>query len=109
MSAMSEIARLRQGYGEPRGTEGRGQIAQSSIVGAPSSVTGHPARSVALLTGGGDKPYALGMAAALTSAGAHVDFIGSDDLSVPELLANRRVNFFNLRGDQNPDARPARK
>jgi D-inositol-3-phosphate glycosyltransferase len=109
MSAMSEISRLRQGYGEPRRTEGRGQIARSSALGAPSSVTGHPARSVALLTGGGDKPYALGMAAALTSAGVHVDFIGSDDLSVPELLTNRRVNFFNLRGDQNPDARPARK
>jgi len=28
------------------------------------------------------------MAAALTSVGIHVDFVGSDDLSVPELLAN---------------------
>ena len=55
---------------------------------------------VALLTGGGDKPYALGMAAALTSAGITVDFIGSDDLSVPELLSNSQVNFLNLRGDQ---------
>src|SRR5207247_5450174 len=64
---------------------------------------------VALLTGGGDKHYALGMAAALTSEGISVDFIGSDDLRVPELLTNHRVNFFNLRGDQNPDARPARK
>jgi D-inositol-3-phosphate glycosyltransferase len=59
---------------------------------------------VALLTGGGDKPYALGMAAALTSVGTQVDFIGSDDLSVPELLSNERVNFLNLRGDQSPDA-----
>jgi D-inositol-3-phosphate glycosyltransferase len=64
---------------------------------------------VALLTGGGDKPYALGMAAALTSEGISIDFIGSDDLSAPELLTNRRVNFLNLRGDQNPNARPARK
>jgi glycosyltransferase involved in cell wall biosynthesis len=64
---------------------------------------------VALLTGGGDKPYALGMAAALTSEGIWIDFIGSDDLSVPELLTNRRVQFLNLRGDQNPNARPARK
>jgi D-inositol-3-phosphate glycosyltransferase len=64
---------------------------------------------VALLTGGGDKPYALGMAAALTSKGIFIDFIGSDDLSVPELLANRRVNFLNLRRDQNPNARPIRK
>jgi D-inositol-3-phosphate glycosyltransferase len=64
---------------------------------------------VALLTGGGDKPYALGMAAALTSEGILVDFIGSDDLTVPELLTNGRVNFLNLRRDQNPDAKRARK
>src|SRR5438034_904400 len=59
---------------------------------------------IALLTGGGDKPYALGMAAALTSVGIHVDFIGSDDLSVPELLNDPLVNFLNLRGDQRPEA-----
>jgi glycosyltransferase involved in cell wall biosynthesis len=63
----------------------------------------HPPPQMALLTGGGDKPYALGMAAALTSVGEHVDFIGSDDLSVPELLANPYLNFLNLRGDQRPD------
>jgi D-inositol-3-phosphate glycosyltransferase len=55
---------------------------------------------IALLTGGGDKPYALGMAAALTSVGINIDFIGSNDLSVPELVSNPRVNFLNLRGDQ---------
>jgi D-inositol-3-phosphate glycosyltransferase len=58
---------------------------------------------IALLTGGGDKPYALGMGAALSSAGIHVDFIGSDDLKVPELLRNSRIHFRNLRGDQRPD------
>src|SRR5436189_1917364 len=93
-----------------RGTEERpmsavsGQIAQSSVIGHRSSVIRNPALSVALLTGGGDKPYALGMAAALTSVGVHVDFVGSDDLSVPELLANRRLNFLNFRGDQREDA-----
>jgi glycosyltransferase involved in cell wall biosynthesis len=64
---------------------------------------------VTLLTGGGDKPYALGVAAALTSEGISIDFIGSDDLNVPELLTNSRVDFFNLRGDQNPDAGSTRK
>jgi len=64
---------------------------------------------IALLTGGGDKPYALGMAAALTSVGIYVDFIGSDDLRVPELLSNPRVNFLNLRGDQRHDTKPAEK
>ena len=64
---------------------------------------------VALLTGGGDKPYALGMAAALTAAGVHVDFIGSDDLSVPELLSNSRIHFLNLRGDQSSEVSPIAK
>lgn len=59
---------------------------------------------VALLSGGGDKPYALGMAEALTSVGISVDFIGSDDLQVPELLANPRIHFLNLRGDQREEA-----
>jgi len=58
---------------------------------------------IALLTGGGDKPYALGMADALTAEGVLLDFIGSDDLQVPELLNNARVNFLNLRGDQCPN------
>jgi glycosyltransferase involved in cell wall biosynthesis len=62
------------------------------------------ANYVALLTGGGDKPYALGLAAALRSGGILLDFIGSDDLSVPELLNDRRVNFLNLRGDQRSEA-----
>jgi len=64
---------------------------------------------VSLLTGGGDKPYALGMAAALTSVGIRVDFIGSDDLNVPEAVSNPRVNFLNLRGDQRSEASPIAK
>ena len=58
---------------------------------------------VALLTGGGDKPYALGLAAALTSHDIPLDFIGSDELSVQELLTNSRISFLNLRGDQRPE------
>jgi glycosyltransferase involved in cell wall biosynthesis len=64
---------------------------------------------VAILTGGGDKPYALGLAAALSSGGILLDFIGSDDLNVPELRNNRRVSFLNLRGDQRPGARRVSK
>jgi glycosyltransferase involved in cell wall biosynthesis len=77
---------------------------RSTLNNQPSTTPG-----VSLLTGGGDKPYALGMAAALTSAGIHVDFIGSDDLNVPELLSNHSVNFINLRGDQRRDAKAAVK
>jgi glycosyltransferase involved in cell wall biosynthesis len=57
---------------------------------------------VSLLTGGGDKPYALGLAEALTAEGVALDFIGSDDHAVPELLSNDRVALRNLRGDQRP-------
>ncbi len=64
---------------------------------------------VALLTGGGDKPYALGMAASLTSEGILLDFIGSNDLQVPKLLDNPRVNFLNLRGDQRSNVSPFEK
>jgi D-inositol-3-phosphate glycosyltransferase len=79
-------------------------------LGADGSSVLHPQPlRVAILTGGGDKPYALGMAAALTSEGISIDFIGSDDLSVPELLTNRRVHFLNLRGNQDPNAKPTRK
>ncbi len=64
---------------------------------------------IALLTGGGDKPYAIGLATALISEGISFDFIGSTDLQTPELLNNSRVNFLNLRGDQSPQAHPLRK
>ena len=49
------------------------------------------------------------MAAAMTAADVLVDFIGSDDLSVPELLNDPGVNFLNLRGDQRADASPFSK
>lgn len=70
----------------------------------PSSVLRPQTYHVALLTGGGDRPYALGIAAALTSHGIHLDFVGSDDLITSELLANPLVDFLNLRGAQGPDA-----
>lgn len=60
--------------------------------------------SVALLTGGGDKPYVLGLATSLVSKGIVVDLIGSDEVDCPELRHDARVNFLNLRGDQSPDA-----
>jgi glycosyltransferase involved in cell wall biosynthesis len=79
-------------------------------LGADESSLLHPqAPHVALLTGGGDKPYALGMATALTSGGMTVDVIGGDDLNVLELLNNPQVNFLNLRGDQRSDASLATK
>ena len=61
---------------------------------------------VSLLTGGGDKPYALGLAEALAVEGILVDFIGSNDLDVPELRTKPQIRFLNLRGDQRPDVTP---
>ena len=46
----------------------------------------HPPH-VALLTGGSDKPYALGLASALAARGVSIDFIGSDELDCPEVHA----------------------
>jgi glycosyltransferase involved in cell wall biosynthesis len=60
--------------------------------------------SVALLTGGGDRPYVLGLAPALMAQGATLDLIGSDDLESPNFHGTPAVNFLNLRGDQRPDA-----
>jgi D-inositol-3-phosphate glycosyltransferase len=63
---------------------------------------------IALLTGGDDRPYALGMASALSAQGIGVDFIGSDKLDAPLLHESPLITFLNLRGDQGEDA-PLRK
>src|ERR1700724_125227 len=79
--------------------------------GSNGALRSQPSTSlhVSLLTGGGDKPYALGMATALTSAGITVDFIGSDELNVQEVINDPLVRFLNLRGDQSPTANPVAK
>ena len=64
---------------------------------------------VALLTGGADKPYALGLAPSLAAEGITVDFIGSDEINGPELHNSSQINFLNLRGDQSVNASRARK
>lgn len=64
---------------------------------------------VALLTGGGDKPYVLGLTRALNDEGLFVEVVGSDALSVPELLDDPKVEFLNLRGDQRSEAHPLAK
>jgi glycosyltransferase involved in cell wall biosynthesis len=68
-----------------------------------------PSVEVALLTGGGDKPYALGMASALRAQNIQFDFIGSNQIDGPELHETDFVNFLNLRGDQKSDVGLARK
>ena len=50
----------------------------------PRHADARPEIAVAVLTGGGDRPYVLGLAAELISKGAAVDLIGSDGLDLPE-------------------------
>jgi len=73
------------------------QATQKNVPTRPSGI------AVGLLTGGGDKPYAFGMALALTSRGVSLDYIGSDDVDSPELHTNPRLTFLNLKGDQRQD------
>ena len=64
---------------------------------------------MSLLTGGGDKPYAFGLATELISKGAVLDLIASDELDCPEFHGKSGVRFLNLRGDQRPDTSFVRK
>jgi D-inositol-3-phosphate glycosyltransferase len=59
---------------------------------------------VGLLTGGSDKPYAAGLAAALSAQKLCVDFIGSDELDCAAIRELPGLKFLNLRGDQREDA-----
>lgn len=63
-----------------------------------------PEIAVALLTGGGDRPYAFGLATELIAKGAALDVIGSDDLDFPEFRGKPFVKFMNLRGNQSAAA-----
>src|SRR5262245_8553325 len=65
--------------------------------------------SIGLLTGGGDRPYALGLARALLKNGISLEFVGSDDLYSAELSSNNNLRFLNLRGNQSDDAGLATK
>jgi len=65
--------------------------------------------AVAILTGGGDRPYAYGLATALMSKGAELDLIANDELDCPEFHGKAGVRFLNLRGEQSPDASLSRK
>lgn len=76
---------------------------------APAAARRTLGSRVAVLTGGGDRPYALGLASSLIAQGVAFDFIGSDDLEAQQLCESRLVRFLNLRGDQRPDASTARR
>ncbi len=64
--------------------------------------------SVALLTGGSDRPYVFGLTKELNSKGVMLDLIGSDELDWPD-FRGPRLNFLNLRGSQDPKASATKK
>jgi D-inositol-3-phosphate glycosyltransferase len=92
---VSTVSRLTGLHVDPRGGVDRHPSGDSV---APQSGV-----EIGLLTGGGDKPYAIGLSLALTSRGVGLDFIGSDQLDSPTLHRCRNVRFLNLRGDQRDD------
>jgi D-inositol-3-phosphate glycosyltransferase len=63
-----------------------------------------PEITVTLMTGGGDRPYAYGLATQLISKRVGLEIIGGDDLDCPELRGKPGVRYLNLRGDQQSDA-----
>src|SRR5260221_13345786 len=63
-----------------------------------------PAFCVAVLTGGGDKPYAFGLATELIRRRLEVDIIGGDELGLAELRNQPGWPFFDLWGDQRSSA-----
>jgi glycosyltransferase involved in cell wall biosynthesis len=66
---------------------------------------GSPAEiEAALLTGGGDRHYAFGLAMGLVSKGVVLDFIGGDEVDSPEMHATPKLNFFHLRRNSRQDA-----
>ncbi len=58
------------------------------------------AEKVTVLTGGFDKPYALGLVMALASKGVALDVIGSDQVDSPEMHTTPGVSFLNLQGSR---------
>jgi glycosyltransferase involved in cell wall biosynthesis len=74
------------------------------VVSSGIDMRAQPQIDVALLTGGGDRPYAYGLATALMSQGVGLDVVAGDELDGPEFRNSPRVRFLNLRRDQRPDA-----
>ena len=70
----------------------------------PSSAVGCNAIEAALLTGGGDRHYAFGLAMALVSKGVVLDVIGGDEVDSPEMHATPKLNFYHLRRNGRRDA-----
>ncbi len=73
-------------------------------------ISGLPAEfDVALLTGGQDRPYAVGMATAMAAQGVCMEIIGNDLVDSPEFHTTPKLKFLNLGGIQQSEASFPRK
>ena len=86
----------------------KGGVDHESRGGLPAS-DGVSGLAVAVLTGGGDRPYAFGLITELISKRAALDVIAGNDLDCPEFHGKPQVNFLNLRGNQRTDVSFVRK
>jgi glycosyltransferase involved in cell wall biosynthesis len=76
----------------------------SAASSAAPTAAPRPQIDIALLTGGDDKTYAIGLTLALAARNIFVDYIGSTAIDSPELHTSSLIEFLNLRGDQTESA-----
>jgi D-inositol-3-phosphate glycosyltransferase len=86
-----------------RGLQNYSDLPNLTTFGVAQEIT------VALLTGGSDRPYVFGLTTSLISKGVAIDLIGSDELDFPEIRSKPGLNFLNLRGCSRPDMSFLRK
>lgn len=55
---------------------------------------------VALLTGGFDKSYVIGLSGALSAKSVCLDVVGGDDIDSAEMHSTPKLNFLNLRSNK---------
>ncbi len=78
----------------------RGQYTEGRQLYPADAMTRHAPLEVALLTGGQDRHYAVGLAMALMGEDVSLEIIGSDEVDGPEFQGNPHVRFRNLHGGQ---------
>lgn len=84
------------------------QRLETTVVAEKRSASQNPV-GIALLTGGYDKHYTLGLARALAGEQVRVDVIGGAEIDSPELHAPPYLRFLDLRGDKAGSASLAGK
>lgn len=85
---------------EVEGTGAPGQSVQGASKLATDEATHETPLYIALLTGGQDRHYAVGLAIALMEHKVSLEVIGSDEVDGPEFQGNPRAQFRNLHGDK---------